>query len=57
MNELLDLCEGLDAAIFSGDSLQIASLVELAEFDNYLNRWKRAAEERLRDITASSEQS
>jgi hypothetical protein len=39
-----DLCEQIDAGIFSGDLLQTC---DLTEFMNYLGRWTRAANEEL----------
>lgn len=38
-----DLCDSLDASVFSGDFLFTRS--DLIEFEAYLDRWKRRVEE------------
>jgi len=38
-----DACEEIDAAIFTGDSLRF--MADLVEFNEYLDRWRRAADE------------
>ena len=44
-HDLRQLCEQIDATVFSGDALEVGET--LREFEEYVDRWKRNVDERI----------